>query len=297
MVSDPRLKGYLWRGAVVVGVSVLLLGGWTGYRLWESWRSVDRFAFDPAEARVALEANPDTTTTMVDEDEVPPAPRPPADDDLTAVLIIGSDQRSMDVLSRRADVILVLLLPPGGHDPVLFSVPRDLYIANPCTGAKARVNVNLNGCGDLANGPETLAVAVENFIGIGIDHFILFTFDGFKAVVNRVGGVEICVDNPVRDLRTGLSLPAGCTNADGDQALAWVRSRRTQELVGGSWRTVPGVNDLARNERQQDLIIQALNRLKDFRDIGELAALAEDLAQQVLGILAKHRAELAPAKP
>jgi anionic cell wall polymer biosynthesis LytR-Cps2A-Psr (LCP) family protein len=97
-------------------------------------------------------------------------------------------------------------------------------------------------------------------------------------VIDRVGGVEICVDYAVQDPQSGLDLPAGCTNASGAQALAWLRSRHTRELVGGRWRVMPGVNDLARNQRQQDIVIQALVRLKGMRNISELAGLVDDLA-------------------
>ena len=59
--------------------------------------------------------------------------------------------------------------------------------------------------------------------------------------------------------------------------LSWVRSRHTQELVGGTWRTMAGVNDLTRNQRQQELLLEALSRLKSFRSVTEFSALVEDL--------------------
>jgi anionic cell wall polymer biosynthesis LytR-Cps2A-Psr (LCP) family protein len=108
----------------------------------------------------------------------------------------------------------------------------------------------------------------------------VFDFEGFKQVIDRVGGVEICVEREVRDPNTEppLSLPAGCSLADGGQTLAWVRSRKTQELVDGVWSTMPGVNDLTRNERQQQLLLEALQRLKGFRSVTEFADLVEDLS-------------------
>jgi len=79
----------------------------------------------------------------------------------------------------------------------------------------------------------------------------------------------------VRDSKSELQLPAGCTHASGAQALSWVRSRRTQELVDGRWRTMEGVNDLTRNERQQDVILQVfaeLSRLDSFEDLTRTVA-------------------------
>jgi hypothetical protein len=72
-------------------------------------------------------------------------------------------------------------------------------------------------------------------------------------------------------------MPAGCSNADGRLALGWVRSRKTEILDGGVWRRMPGVSDLTRNERQQDLLITALETLKGVRDVNELASLVEDV--------------------
>jgi len=292
---DPKVKGYLRRAIIVVGVGVIAVIGWTGYQLWSAWHNVERVPFDVESARDNLttttiaglpEDDPDSPIIegdLVDDPGVAGATAFIPNESLNAFLVIGSDQREEAGPSRRADVILLFLLPADGGNPVLMSIPRDLYIANPCTGAKSRINANLNGCGDQATGPEQLAIAVEDFTGIPIDHFAVFDFEGFKNIIDRVGGVEICVQNPVMDTKVTpvpLDLSAGCSIAGGDQALAWMRSRHTQQFVNGSWSTVPGVNDLTRNQRQQDLIIQALTRLEDFNSITELTNLVEDVSDE-----------------
>ena len=158
----------------------------------------------------------------------------------------------------------------------MVSIPRDLYINNPCTNSLDKINGALEGCPDKGiEGPALVALAIRQFTGIEVDHFALFDFEGFEEIVDQVGGVEICVDYPVRDSRAELQLPAGCTNATGAQALAWVRSRRTQELVDGRWQTMEGVNDLTRNQRQQDVILQVfaeLSRLDSFEDLTRTVA-------------------------
>jgi LCP family protein required for cell wall assembly len=299
---DKRVGGYLRRAGVVIGIGVLVVLSWTGYRLWKAWSDVERVAFDPSAARVALEGTgPDRVEYVpVPDDAIAEDPGPIIEGELAqeadayatarsrsdneaveAFLIIGSDQRAEIGASRRADVILLFVLPARGDNPILISIPRDLYLPNPCSGGLSRVNANLNGCGDFATGPEQLAVAVEDFTGVEIDHFAVFDFDGFRAIIDRVGGVEVCTENPLRDLNvtpTQLQIPAGCSTIGGDMALSWVRSRKTQEQVDGAWRAQQSVNDLARNQRQQDLIIQALARLKGFRDISELTELVEELS-------------------
>lgn len=296
MTLDPKAKGYVRRAILVAGVGVVAVLGWTGYRLWSAWHGVERVPFNTETARNDL---PTTTTigalgegpggdtpivpgeVVFDPEGVEGATAYASNESLDAFLVIGSDQRAQTGPSSRADVILLFLLPADGGSPVLMSIPRDLYIANPCTGGKTRVNANLNGCGDRATGPEQLAIAIEDFTGIGIDHFAVFGFEGFKNIIDRVGGVEICVENPVMDTKVtpvALDLPAGCSTVNGAEALAWMRSRHTKHFVNGSWSTVPGVNDLSRNQRQQDLIMQALARLKQFNSITELTGLVEDVA-------------------
>lgn len=308
MSLDPAVRSALLRAIVVVVAAIVLWAGYTGFRVWRAWENVERVAFETEEARDALEGagNPYRTgeaATDSSDDEPPGEPiltegsvpliEPGAAvDEVTAAgrilpetlqtfLVIGSDERAETGSSRRADVILMVMLPADSPDPIMVSIPRDLYLPNPCTGGMSRINANLNGCGDIATGPEQLAIAVEDFTGIQVDHFAVFDFDGFKAIVDRVGGIEICVENPVRDLNVtpvALDLPAGCNVADADQALAWVRSRKTEEQIDGRWVRMAGVNDLERNRRQQDFLVQALRKLKGFRSITEFSGLVEDLS-------------------
>ncbi len=193
------------------------------------------------------------------------------DDDHTAVLIIGSDAGGF-----RADVIMLALIPTNGSHLSLVSLPRDLYLDDPCSGARERINAALNGCGDIS-GPNLLAIVVEDFTGVPVDHFVLFDFDGFARVIDAAGGVEVCVDHYTYDTKTDpeLALLAGCNDLGGPMALSWVRSRHTREVVDGRDRTVGGVNDLTRNARQRDVVLQLLSRLSSFPNPSELVGLVE----------------------
>jgi LCP family protein required for cell wall assembly len=293
---STRLRRALIRGGILLLAATVAWAGWQAFRVWRAWHNVDRLAFHVTDAREAMGDPGSVSTdggssdglswegaevpgTLPPDITIPTSPRfePQA---LQAFLVIGSDYRPQLGTSSRADVILLMILPTDGAAPVMVSIPRDLYLPNPCTGGLTRVNATLNGCGQAATGPELLTVAVEDFTGVQIDHFAVFDFEGFKAIIDRVGGVEICVERAVRDSKTDppLDLPAGCTVADGGMTLSWVRSRHTQELVDGVWRGMPGVNDLARNQRQQELLLEALVRLKAFRSATEFAALVEDLS-------------------
>ena len=265
-----------------VATFALLLVGlalWTSAQVWNSWRSVERDDFDTASADLLLPLPP--TQAFVEEElDVPDevatvvtAPHTPGKP-FTTYLIIGSDQ-----IAGAADVILLAGIPNDGSDPFMVSLPRDLYLPNRCTQGYSRINVNLRGCGEEVNGPTLLALAVEDFTGIEVDHFALFDFDGFRNIIDGIGGVQICNEYAVFDQRAQLSLPEGCIQADGDQALGWVRSRHTVHYIDGRWRSLPGdTGDLARNQRQQELILKLLEELKTFNSPGDLTSKVRQLS-------------------
>ena len=201
---------------------------------------------------------------------------PVADSLHDTYLLLGTDLSQL-----RADVIILVMLPRDDSAPVLTSLPRDLYLRNPCTQRNSRINAALFGCGDLVNGPELVALMVEDYTGVPVDHFAIVDFDGFTEVIDAFGGLEICVEHPVRDNKAELSLPAGCTQADGEVVLQWVRSRATKELVDGTWRTMAGVDDFARQQRQQNVLIDIANKLGSFSSIASLTDVAAGLASSV----------------
>jgi len=200
-------------------------------------------------------------------------------DDLLTTLVLGSD--AGDKGSARADAIMLIVVPPDDRDPVIASIPRDLWVDNPCTGEMTRINAGLNGCGDDISGPELMSIMVEDLAGVEIDHYAEVDFDGFIRIVDAFGGVEICTDNPVRDWRAELELPGGCVQASGDDALAWARSRHTEELVDGNWQIKSGMNALVRDERQQELALEVAGRIASLGSPGELRSVASGLQDSV----------------
>ena len=219
-----------------------------------------------------------TTVTGAIHPAPPPVPVSPRIPDSAhqAILVVGSD-RPIGA-TRRADVIMLALIPSDGSNPLLVSVPRDLYLDNPCGGGRERINAALNGCGAVS-GPDLLAVAIEDFTGIPVDHYVVFDFDGFARVIDAAGGVEVCVDHPTFDTNTtpDLNLPAGCSTLDGRMALSWVRSRKTRQMVDGVERSVPGVGDHTRQARQRQVVLQMIQRLSGYSSPAQIVSLAQSL--------------------
>ncbi|MCB2222790.1 MAG: LCP family protein [Actinobacteria bacterium] len=223
---------------------------------------------------------PGVPTTLPSEttEGYPPPPDVPAspavaDSVHQAILIIGSDRTIGG--TRRADVIMLALLPADGSNPMLVSLPRDLYLDDPCDGGRERINAALNGCGSVS-GPNLLTVVVEDFTGIPVDHFVLFDYDGFARVIDIAGGIDVCVDHYTYDTNTtpDLELDAGCSTLDGKMALAWVRSRKTRQIVDGVDQVAPGASDSGRNARQRDVVLQMVRKLSGFNSPSEIVSLA-----------------------
>ncbi len=279
MGTSLLTKRLLIGGALLVGIFVIAAAGFALSTWGEVNRvTIDRPADDPAPNAPSKEAEDE------DGEDDPEAPPGVDREGIDVMLMIGSDSRDDlqdldgfgEFAGTRADVVLVMIRTE--FDTAVLSLPRDLFVDNRCTGAQSRLNVMLEGCDDEFDGPTLITLAVEDLIGVTVDHFAMVDLAGFQGAVDAIGGYEICVDNPVRDRRANLELPAGCTHASGDQTLAWLRSRSTQELTANGWRVMAGVNDLARNERQREFMIDMMGRLSDFTSPQAMAATALSIA-------------------
>ena len=185
-----------------------------------------------------------------------------------SVLLMGADASGF-----LADAIILALFPEDGSAPALISIPRDLYLYNFCSEDFRRVNANLGGCTGYANGPELLALAIEDFTGVAMDHFVRVDFDGFVELVDGLGGVEICFDYPTYDEKAQLDITEpGCRMADGATSLAYARSRNARQLVDGEWQRAWS-SDFSRQKHQQDLLLTLSGQLQLDSPTGLLATM------------------------
>ena len=180
------------------------------------------------------------------------------DEMFDSVLLIGADASG-----KLADTIMLGLFPGDGSPPALVSIPRDLYLPNPCTKDYRRVNANLWGCRGGVSGPELLGVVIEDFTGVKVDHYVRIEFEGFVELVEEMGGVEICFEHPTFDEKAGLDIAeGGCRMVDGETALAYARSRNARQLVDGEWRRA-WTSDTTRQQHQRELVLELADRLRE----------------------------------
>jgi LCP family protein required for cell wall assembly len=188
-------------------------------------------------------------------------------------LLIGSDSRAGangkgtgdgDISGARSDTTILMHIAGGGGGATLVSIPRDSYVQIPaCLGpdGKARTAPQMNkfntafSLGGAKFGPSCEIATVQSLTHIHIDHYAVVDFEGFKRMVDALGGVKMCVAHPLSDPHvnegngvfhgSGLNLPAGkSVKISGDQALDLMRARYA--LGDGS--------DIGRIKRQQQFV-------------------------------------------
>ncbi|MGA0413894.1 MAG: LCP family protein [Aquiluna sp.] len=182
------------------------------------------------------------------------------------LLLIGSDTREGQgstaygpVGAELADVIILLHINEERSNAVAMSFPRDLMIAvpecpNPEGGAPypakefAQINATMN-----YGGPACTLLAVQSLTGIDIPYLAMIDFKGVIAMSEAVGGVDVCVAEPIDDDYTQLYLDAGEHTLIGEEALAFLRTRHG---VGDG-------SDLSRISNQQVFLTSLVRKLKD----------------------------------
>jgi len=298
-----------WKAVTVLVAGTLLgLASFYAYQVNTAFGAVAVEDFDPDRARSAIESTPRTVPEDQDEFDLDFTEQPrydldqemeriadhiseqgdgpqfnvaafgePIDDALfESYLLIGTDASGF-----LADTVILGLQPADGSAPIMVSLPRDLFVWNLCKNTFTRLNAGLNGCSGVASGMELMAIMVEDYTGIPIDHLARINFDGFARLVDVMGGITVCVDHPTRDAKAHLTLEqAGCQTVGGETALAWVRSRHPEQLVDGEWRAVGG-SDFTRQRRQQDVLFQLAGKAASFSSpaslTNQLAAVASSV--------------------
>lgn len=156
---------------------------------------------------------------------------------------------------KRSDTIIIVRIDPEIGTVDMLSFPRDLWLPIADTGGRDRINTAYG------KGRQVLIDTIRENFGIAVNHYVEVDFRGFQGLVGAIGGVPMYFDSALRDDSSGLFIDEpGCVTLDGDQALAFARSRSLEfRDEDGDWRTDPTA-DLGRITRQQIFLQRALDR-------------------------------------
>ncbi|MEU0899016.1 LCP family protein [Streptomyces massasporeus] len=184
--------------------------------------------------------------------------------DARNILLIGSDSREgrdnarygRDSGTERSDTTILLHLSAGRGSATAVSLPRDLMVDLPgCRrpdGSRSAPRFAMFNQAFQLGGSACTIRTVEKLTDIRVDHHVVVDFHGFKEMVDAVDGVQVCLREPIDDRAAKLRLPAGRVTLNGEQALGYVRARKT--LGDGS--------DTERMERQQRFLGALVNKVR-----------------------------------
>ncbi|WP_116244629.1 LCP family protein [Nocardiopsis sp. FIRDI 009] len=179
--------------------------------------------------------------------------RPDRLNDAVNILFMGTDgyeegttAYSREFEGERSDALMLAHISPHGDRVSVISFPRDSLVMLPACAPYGQTE-GTGGYFGMINtamfhgGPPCVVHTIETLTDIRVDHFVHLSFMSFRDVVDAIGGVEMCIPEPMRDRRSGLDLEAGEQVLDGDEALSFVRAR--YEIGDGG--------DIGRIDRQQ----------------------------------------------
>ncbi|MDR7078850.1 LCP family protein required for cell wall assembly [Neobacillus niacini] len=170
-----------------------------------------------------------------------------------SVLLLGVDQRKND--RGRSDSIIVLSVNPNNNSVKMVSIPRDTRTEIVGKGVQDKINHAY-----AFGGVEMSIATVENFLDIPIDYYVQINMEGFKEIVDSVGGVT--VQNDLDFTYEGVHFTKGQLTLNGEKALKYTRMRKEDPR-----------GDFGRQLRQRQIIEgvikkgASLNSLTNFGDI------------------------------
>src|SRR5690606_35189241 len=224
----PWVVGIL--GLIVIGLGIYL------FTVYNSFTNTLDEMHEPIDREASEKRASDQEVSLTEQDPF-------------SVLLLGVDEREDD--RGRSDTVVVMTINPAEKSTKMVSIPRDTYTEIVGRGTTDKIN-HAYAFGGIEMSLDT----VENLLDIPIDYVMQVNMEGFKDIVDAVGGVE------VNNTMAFDDYPAGTIQLNGDEALGYVRMRK-QDPEG----------DFGRQNRQKQ-VIQAImkegasvNSLLNYKDI------------------------------
>ena len=197
----------------------------------------------------------------------------------TTLLVIGTDggRAPGRADANRSDSLMLVRLDPGTHRISYLSIPRDLRVEIPGYGTS-----KINAANQIG-GPALTIATVKALTGLPFDHVVVVDFDGFKELIDAIGGIEVDVpkavlsnrfDCPYKPSRCddweGWRFEKGTQQMDGRRALVYSRIRTNQ--------LDPSDSDITRGVRQQIVADAVGDEIASFGTFLRLPFMGEELA-------------------
>lgn len=276
----PRVRRTRTTGAVVLGLGlvVVLTHAWAGYVAWAFYNAGNKaFVADNGPDATHVPASVAPGATQDTDYLATPLATPESVTERINILLTGIDTEE----TRRTeltDSLMVASIDPVTYDVALISFPRDisnfkLWDGRTFTG---KINGFMSWARrhpkEFPDGPMPSLIKQLGFLlGVPIHYYAALDLAGFRKMIDAVGGVTVDVEKAINDPRydwmdgrRGFRLSTGKHKLDGEEALAYVRSRYT-----------PGDNDFNRAKRQQQVLLALRSKLTSIEMIPKIPELVE----------------------
>jgi LCP family protein required for cell wall assembly len=196
------------------------------------------------------------------------------------ILMLGAAGEK-DAGRNLTDTIMVMSIDTKNKKMALLSLPRDLYVQIPDSNSFTKINglYSIGVKNDQA--ADLIQETVEKITGLKINYYIIANYDGFKDIVDSIGGINVTVDRDIYDNRypgpnysyQTFQIKKGLHNMDGETALKFVRERHDDPE-----------GDFGRAKRQQKVIQAIKNKmfsLKTFLNISALNSMLNAVGNNI----------------
>ena len=306
-VSRSRSRPPTWlRLLIGIFLTIFLLGGlYSGYLFYATVREIVARADLPSlpvvqlpsirlseaaadqeeEAIEPLPEMPEMTPVAGGLDlsyEPPAAAAEPTNSTRINILLLGIDRRNSKAWGYRTDTMIIVTVDPDYKTVGMMSIPRDLYLQIPGVGEHRINEANVYGHRDSypGDGPALLKRTIEHNFGIPIDYYVMIDFNGFKEIVDTLGGIDVNVPRQLHDTMYPMPKPGdpyaygtvhfdpGWQHMGGERALQYARSRMS-------------TSDFDRADRQQRILLAIREKALSLGLIPKLPALAATMGNMV----------------
>lgn len=270
----PRKKRSKFLKTALICLTVVCAGagGYSAYLVYQANHALKQMSAGPADLS---EAPPITTTPISGKTPTGNEWRP------MTFLLTGVDHRAGSGGSMNADVLMLVALNPQTRSATILSIPRDMELKPKEFGLSSqKINYYYayyyNQNKDTAIS-KTKALFSRMF-DLPIDYMAVVDFDGFRDVVDALNGVKVDVDMDMRYIDdedgTNINLKKGLQTLNGKQTLDFLRYRKSNRGTAES-------SDIARNQRQQQVLNELLNKMTSFSGIAQWGDVLEIAGRSV----------------
>ncbi len=199
------------------------------------------------------------------------------------ILLVGIDRRPHEQGPPRTDTLILLSIDMKTGDTSMLSIPRDLWVEIPPYHQHAKINQTY-AIGVLRKYPKggmgLLKETIAQLTGYPVHHYALVDFNGFRKLIDLIGGIDVCVPKTIHDEQfptddygvETLHIEAGCQHMDGELALKYARTRHAD-------------SDYGRARRQQQVILAARDKILQARMLPTLLMRAPQILHNLSGSL------------